>query len=139
VVTLAAWVAAKAGCNARERGVAEPKPLGAEMVRRNPKGTALELQQRLVTADFAGARGLVAPAAAPLIDEAQARCKREPQAVGCKTAAKLFTRAELLEAPTESAEVRVQTFDAAGTLVQTARIALERGTDGWWATAWTPE
>lgn len=138
LATFLSWVAAKIACNGREAPVRQPPELGLEILARQPKDAALELQQRVATGRYREAAELARGDVARELLEADARCQSEPQpceALRAK-AATVSTRAVLVGRGPLLAEARVES-ERDG---QTERYVLKLQADGnrWYVTSRAP-
>src|SRR6185436_12749174 len=79
LATFLPWVAAKVACNVREAPVRQPPELPVDVLARQPKDAALELQQRAASGEYREAAELAKGDAAKELLDADARCQREPQ------------------------------------------------------------
>lgn len=110
LATFFPWVAAKVACNGREAPVRQPPELSLDILARQPKDAALELQQRAATGRYGEAAELARGDVARELQEAEARCQTEP--APCKElrarADSTTTRAVLVGRGPLNAEARVE-------------------------------
>lgn len=79
LATFFPWLAAKVACNGREAPVRQPPELSLDILSRQPKDAALELQQRAASGRYREAAELARGDAEKELLEADARCQKEPQ------------------------------------------------------------
>ena len=79
LATFLPWVAAKVACNAREAPPHVPPELSADILSKQPKDAALELQQRAASGHYREAAELAKGDAAKELLEADARCQSDPK------------------------------------------------------------
>jgi len=135
------WIFAHAGCNYHPpRETRVPRVVTTQDLTRDPKDAAIELQQRLATANYKGAAEI---AAGPLLEEVkreQASCGSD--VAGCearkKAAANAITSAIVLEREATSAKVRVTTHRLPGG-AKTYLALAEREGGAWKVTARIPD
>ena len=76
IVTLALWGFARGACNYHPpRETRRPRPVKTEELARDPKDAALEMQQRLLHLDYAGAEELATGEALAAVQKAKAECQ----------------------------------------------------------------
>jgi hypothetical protein len=138
LATFIPWAAAKAACNLREGIVRSPVDLPTDVFAKQPKGAALELQQRAATAHYREAAELAkGPVKDALLAE-DARCQAEPapcEALRAK-GAHIFTRAVLVSRSATAAEVRAESTSGDSAERFTLRLEAEAGR--WYVTAREP-
>ena len=108
-MTIVLWAFAKGGCNYHPpRETRRPRAVKTEELARDPKGAALELQQRLIQYDFDGALELAADAAETDVKQRKTECasKVKECAENKKKNERVATTAALLERDMASAVVR---------------------------------
>jgi hypothetical protein len=80
VVTLVLWGFARGACNYHPpRETRLPRAVKTEELARDPKDAAIEMQQRLLHLDFAGAEELATGEALAAVQKAKAECMTKPQ------------------------------------------------------------
>jgi len=138
LATFLPWVAAKVACNVREAPVRQPPELPVDVLARQPKDAALELQQRAASGHYREAAELAKGDAAKELLDADARCQREPQP--CEAlrarASHVATRAVLVGRGPLLAEARAESeLDG-----KTERYLMRLEADGrrWYVTSRTP-
>ncbi len=115
--TLIMWGSARFACNAHPAQTRKPREVTTADLSRDPKGAALELQQRWNSYDFKGALELAKGSIADELQKAQGDCEKD--SAGCDAKKKavegqaLATAALLSRAP-GSAKVRVASRGGAG-------------------------
>lgn len=115
--TLLMWGSARFACNAHPAQTRKPREVTTADLSRDPKGAALELQQRWNSYDFKGALELAKGGVADELKKAQGDCEKD--SAGCEAKKKsvegqaLATAALLSRAP-GSAKVRVTSRGGAG-------------------------
>lgn len=113
VVTLVLWGFARGACNYHPpRETRRPRPVKTEELARDPKGAALEMQQRLLKLDYAGAEELATGEALAAVQKAKADCQAKLQdcAIQRKSREKhVFSTPVLLERQPTTAVVRITT------------------------------
>jgi hypothetical protein len=126
VVTIALWLFARMGCNYHPpRETRRPRAAKLEELARDPKGAALEMQQRFLQLDYTGALQLAKADAAAEIEKAKAQCASRAQqcAMDKKHHEKTVeTVAALLERQPNSATVRVTSITPGGKQVSIAKL-----------------
>jgi len=108
--TFLPWAAAKIACNVREAPVRQPPELALDVLARQPKDAALELQQRAAAGRFREAAELAKGDAAKELLEADARCQTDPKPCEALRAQadKVATRAVLVGRGATNAEARAE-------------------------------
>jgi hypothetical protein len=110
LATFFPWVAAKLACNGREPPPRSPPELTLDVLARQPKDAALELQQRVATGHYREAAELARGDAARELQEAEARCQSDPKPCEALRASSraVTTRAVLVGRGPLLAEARVE-------------------------------
>jgi hypothetical protein len=138
LATFLPWVAAKVACNVREAPARQPPELPVDVLARQPKDAALELQQRAASGHYREAAELAKGDVAKELLDADARCQTEPQPCeALRARAKhLATRAVLVGRGPLLAEARVES-EVDG---KTERYVMRLEADGtrWYVTSRTP-
>jgi hypothetical protein len=141
LVTIALWLFARTACNYHPpRETRRPRVVKTEELARDPKDAALEMQQRLLQLDYAGALELAKGDAAAEVEKAKAQCATKPQ--DCAMDKKKHEKhvesvAALLERKPTSATARVTSVTPSGKQVSIVR--LERDGTIWKVTSRTPD
>jgi hypothetical protein len=138
-MTIVLWAFAKGGCNYHPpRETRRPRAVKTEELARDPKGAALEMQQRLVQYDFDGALELTGGAAEKDVKQRKADCaaKAAACAENRKKNERVATSAMLLERDMASATVRATSTDPAK---QTNILRLERSGAMWKVVSFAPD
>jgi hypothetical protein len=140
-MTIVLWAFAKGGCNYHPpRETRRPRSVKTEELARDPKGAALELQQRLVQYDFDGALELAADAAETDVKQRKTACasKVKECAENKKKNERVATTAALLERDMASAVVRAtSTTPPSGK--QANILRLERRGSTWKVVSFAPD
>ena len=115
--TLLMWGSARFACNAHPAQTRKPRDVTTAELSREPKGAALELQQRWNSYDFKGALELAKGGIAEELAKAQSDCEKD--AAGCEAKRKAvqdqaLATAALLSRGPGSAKVRVISRGGAG-------------------------
>ena len=115
--TLLMWGSARFACNAHPAQTRKPREVSTAELSRDPKGAALELQQRWSSYDFKGALELAKGPIAEELQKAQADCEKD--SAGCESKKKALAdqalaTAALLSRGPGSAKVRVASRGGAG-------------------------
>jgi hypothetical protein len=136
--TFLPWLSAKVACNLRDAPVRQPPELPVEVLSRQPKDAALELQQRAASGHYREAAELAKGDAAKELLEADARCQAEPQP--CEAlrarAQEVATRAVLVGRGPLLAEARAES--QLGDKVERYTMRLEAEGTRWYVTSRTP-
>jgi hypothetical protein len=141
LVTIALWLFARSACNYHPpRETRRPRVVKLEELAREPKGAALEMQQRLLQYDFDGALQLASGDAAREVEKAKAACQANTS--DCATKRKLsekgvLSAAALLERSPAGSVVRVTSNTPSGKQVSIVR--LERAGSIWKVTSRVPD
>jgi hypothetical protein len=109
-VTLVSWGAARFACNAHPPHSFPPRQVSLQVLARDPKDAAIELQQRWATHEFAGALKLASGAVAGAIAKGQKACEANQTSCDAerkKLAKSVFTTGELVSMDGQTAQVRV--------------------------------
>jgi hypothetical protein len=138
LTTFGSWVAAKVACNGREPPVRQPPELSLDILARQPKDAALELQQRAASGRFREAAELARGDAARELLEADARCQSDPRPCEAlrANAEAVTTRAVLVGRGPLLAEARVESQVGE----KTERYVLKLSAEGsrWYVTSRAP-
>jgi hypothetical protein len=134
LVALGSWGAAQFACNKRPTQYKMPTPLSTEQLSGTAKDAAIELQQRDLGGDLAGALEL---ADGPLLEELKTRLGQCKAAGNCAGKVDVLTRAEVLR--TEAQGVLVRTFSLLGGQETRALLKMERRGQRWRAVERTAE
>ncbi|MEN9580666.1 MAG: hypothetical protein RJA70_3675 [Pseudomonadota bacterium] len=120
-VCFIAWGGAKMACNHHPTSYQAFKPATLQRLASTPKDAALEFQHRLFVGDFKGARELVFPEAASVVEQAESGCdaacrtKLESRRGSAATRSTLLGRsADVATAKVESqfqAEQQISTYE----------------------------
>lgn len=141
LVTIALWLFARTACNYHPpRETRRPRPVKLEELAREPKGAALEMQQRLLQYDFDGALQLVSGDAAREVEKAKAACQANTSDCATKRKAAdkgVLSAAALLERSPAGSVVRVTSNTPSGKQVSILR--LERTGSIWKVTSRVPD
>lgn len=110
LATFLPWVAAKIACNVREAPPRQPPELSAEVLSKQPKEAAIELQQLAATGQYREAAEYARGDAARELLEAEARCQTDAASCAALRAPerRVSTRAVLVARDMTQAEVRVE-------------------------------
>lgn len=135
------WGFAHGGCNYHPpRETRRPREVTTAELTRDPKGAAIELQQRVATLDYKGALEIAAGPLAPQLQAEKAAC--DATAAECerrgKRASNTITVAEVMEREPSVAKVRVTSHRMAEGS-RTFLALVERSPTGWKVTARIPE
>jgi len=138
LATFFPWVAAKVACNVREAPLREPPELPADVLARQPKDAALELQQRAASGHYREAAELAKGDAANELLAADARCQAEPQPCAAlrAQASHVATRAVLVGRGPLLAEARAES--QVGDKTERYLMRLEADGNRWYVTTRTP-
>ncbi|MBI3201470.1 MAG: hypothetical protein HYZ29_08000 [Myxococcales bacterium] len=131
--TLLMWGSARFACNAHPAQTRKPREVTTAELSRDPKGAALELQQRWNGYDFKGALELAKGGIADELQKAQGDCDKD--SAGCESKKKsvegqVLATAALLSRGPGSAKVRVVSRGGAGGN-QTVVYTLEQEGAAW--------
>jgi hypothetical protein len=138
LATFLPWVAAKIACNVREAPPRQPPALSAEVLSRQPKDAAIELQQLAATGNYREAAEYARGDAARDLLEAEARCQADAASCAALRAPgrRVSTRAVLVARDITQAEVRVES-DADGKLERYV-LRLQPDTGRWYVMSRAP-
>jgi hypothetical protein len=138
LATFLPWVAAKVACNVREAPPRDPPELSADVLSKQPKDAALELQQRAATGHYREAAELAKGDAAKELLEADARCQSDPKP--CEAlrarAGQIATRAVLVGRGPLLAEARAES--TVGDKTERYVMKLEADGGRWYVTSRQP-
>jgi hypothetical protein len=137
--TFIPWVGAKVACNRRDAPARPPLDLPVEVLSKQPKDAALELQQRAATNHFREAAELARGEASRELLAADARCQAEPKPCEERRArsAQIFTRAVVVRRGPLVAEARAESDLGDGQLERYA-MRLEQDGGRWYVLSRTP-
>jgi hypothetical protein len=108
LLTVIMWALARGGCNYHPpKETRVPRAVTTEELAHDPKNAAIELQQRWLTHDFAGALELVTGDVVQQVQQDKAACDAGCLATRKSLEAKLLTSAVVLDANMMGAMVRV--------------------------------
>jgi hypothetical protein len=138
IATFIPWVGAKVACNEREAPVRAPFDLPTDVLAKQPKSAALELQQRVATHQYRQAAELAKGALAEELLAADARCQAEPQPCEERRAqqGRIFTRAVLVSRGPGAARVRAET--RIGEQLERVAMLLEPDAGRWYVVSRAP-
>jgi hypothetical protein len=134
LVAFASWGGAQFACNKRPTQYKVPAPLSTEQLSSTAKDAAIELQQRELGGDLAGALEL---ADGPLLDELKTRLAQCKAAGNCGGKVAVLTRAEVLRI--EGQSVLVRTLSLVGGSETRVLLKMERRGQRWRAVERTAE
>ena len=136
--TFLPWLAAQVACNVREAPPRDPPDLPADVLSKQPKDAALELQQRAATGRYREAAELAKGDVAKELLEADARCQSDPKP--CEAlraeAKQVATRAVLVGRGPLLAEARAES--KLGDKTERYVMKLEADGGRWYVTSRTP-
>lgn len=141
LVTIALWLFARMACNYHPpRETRRPRAVKTEELARDPKDAALEMQQRLLQLDYAGAIELAKGDALADVQKAKAACEAKPQ--DCAMSRKKHEKsvdstAALLERKPTGATARVTSVTPEGK--QVSIVKLEREGSIWKVVSRVPD
>ena len=136
--TFLPWAAAKVACNVREAPPRDPPDLPVDVLSKQPKDAALELQQRAASGHYREAAELAKGDAAKELLDADARCQSDPkpcEALRAK-ADQVATRAVLVGRGPLLAEARAESH--VGDKIERYVMKLEVDGGRWYVTARAP-
>lgn len=116
LATLGMWGSARFACNAHPAQTRKPRGLSTAELSKDPKSSALEMQQRWSGYDFQGALELAKGSVAEEIQKAKADCERDKAGCDQKRASvdgKVLATAVVLSRDASSAKVRVTSLGGA--------------------------
>ncbi len=115
IMTIVMWAFARGGCNYHPpKETRTPRKVTTEELAHDPKNAAVELQQRWLTKDFAGALELATGTAADAVKADQAACDAACLAARPKLEQSVLTAGVVLEAGPLGATVRVTSVGVPG-------------------------
>jgi len=138
LATFLPWVAAKVACNVREAPLRQPPELPVDVLARQPKDAALELQQRAASGHYREAAELAKGDAAQELLAADARCQTDPEPCAAlrAQAKEVATRAVLVGRGPLLAEARAES--QVGGKTERYVMRLEADGNRWFVTSRTP-
>lgn len=134
LVALGSWGGAQFACNKRPTQYKVPTPLSTEQLSSTAKDAAIELQQRDLGGDLAGALEL---ADGPLLEELKTRLAQCKAAGNCGAKVDVMTRGEVLRVDGQG--VLVRALSLVGGQETRALLKLERRGQRWRAVERTAE
>jgi len=138
-MTIIMWALARGGCNYHPpKETRVPRVVSTEDLARDPKNAAIELQQRWLTRDFAGAAELASGEAAQQLQQDKAACNAACLADKKSLAEKVLTSAVILDANMTGATARVTSIGLPGG-PKTFLLRMERADSIWKATLRKPD
>jgi hypothetical protein len=139
VLTVIMWAFARGGCNYHPpKETRVPRVVTTEDLARDPKNAAIELQQRWLTRDFAGAAELATGDVAQQLQQEKAACNAACLAEKKALSEKLLTSAVILDANMMGATARVTTVGLPGG-PKSFLLRMERAESIWKATLRKPD
>lgn len=115
VMTVIMWAFARGGCNYHPpKETRVPREVTTEELARDPKNAAIELQQRWLTHDFAGAAELATGEVAQQLQTEKAACSAACLAEKKSLAEKVLTSAVIIDANMMGATARVTSVGLPG-------------------------
>ncbi|HEX7451974.1 MAG TPA: hypothetical protein VF294_06805 [Polyangiaceae bacterium] len=134
LMTIVMWALARGACNYHPpKETRVPRKVTLEELAHDPKDAAVELQQRLVTHDYAGALELATGAAAAKVQQEKAACDAACLSTRKALSLSVLTSAAILEASPIGATARVTSVGLPGG-PKTNLIHLTRAESLWKAT-----
>ena len=134
ILTVIMWSFARGGCNYHPpKETRVPRAVTTEDLARDPKNAAIELQQRWLTHNFAGAAELVSGDVAQQLAQDKAACDATCLAARKDLDAKVLTSAVILDANMMGATARVTSVGLPGG-PKSFLIRMERAESIWKAT-----
>jgi hypothetical protein len=141
LVTIVLWLFARVGCNYHPpRETRRPRVVKTEELARDPKDAALEMQQRLLQLDYAGALELAKGEAASAVEKAKSDCAARAQACAMdkkRHEKTVESTAALLERSPTVATTRVTSVTPGGK--QVSILKLEREGSIWKVVSRVPD
>ena len=138
-LTVIMWALARGGCNYHPpKETRVPRVVTTEELARDPKNAAIELQQRWLTHDFAGAAELATGEAAQQLQKDKAACDAACLAEKKSLAEKVLTSAVILDANMMGATARVSSVGLPGG-PKVFLLRMERAESIWKATLRKPD
>ncbi|MEI9953411.1 MAG: hypothetical protein WDO74_31645 [Pseudomonadota bacterium] len=139
LLTVIMWALARGGCNYHPpKETRVPREVTTEDLARDPKNAAIELQQRWLTHDFAGAAALATGDVAQQLQRDQAACNAACLAEKKSLAEKVLTSAVILDANMMGATARVTSVGLPGG-PKVFLLRMERAESIWKATLRKPD
>ncbi|MEI9941192.1 MAG: hypothetical protein WDO69_28575 [Pseudomonadota bacterium] len=139
VLTVIMWALARGGCNYHPpKETRVPRVVTTEDLARDPKNAAIELQQRWLTRDFAGAAELATGDVAQQLQQEKAACNAACLAEEKSLADKVLTSAVILDANMMAATARVTSVGLPGGS-KAFLLRMERNESIWKATLRKPD
>jgi len=139
LLTVIMWALARGACNYHPpKETRVPRVVSTEDLARDPKNAAIELQQRLLTHDFAGAAELATGDVAQQVQQAQAACNAACLAEKKALSEKVLTSGVILDANMMGATVRVTSVGLPGA-PKVFLLRMERSEAIWKATLRKPD
>lgn len=139
ILTVVMWSFARGGCNYHPpKETRVPRAVTTEELSRDPKNAAIELQQRWLTRDFAGAAELASGEVATQLQQDKAACDAACLAERKSLAGKVLTSAVILDASMMGATARVTSVGLPGG-TKVFLLRMERAESIWKATLRKPD
>jgi hypothetical protein len=139
LLTVTMWALARGGCNYHPpKETRVPRTVATEDLARDPKNAAIELQQRWLTRDFAGAAELATGEVSQQLQQDKAACNPACLAEKKSLADKLLTSAIIVDANMMGAIARVTSVGLPGG-PKVFLLRMERADSIWKATLRKPE
>jgi len=139
VMTVIMWALARGGCNYHPpKETRVPRVVTTEELAHDPKNAAIELQQRWLTRDFAGAAELATGEVAQQLQQEKAACNAACLAEKKSLAEKVLTSAVILDANMMGATARVTSVGLPGN-PKVFLLRMERADSIWKATLRKPD
>ena len=139
ILTVVMWSFARGGCNYHPpKETRVPRAVTTEELSRDPKNAAIELQQRWLTHDFAGASELASGEVATQLQQDKAACDSACLAERKLLAGKVLTSAVILDASMMGATARVTSVGLPGG-TKVFLLRMERAESIWKATLRKPD
>src|SRR6185369_3587506 len=139
VLTVTMWALARGGCNYHPpKETRVPRTVTTEDLACDPKNAAIELQQRWLTRDFAGAAELATGEVAQQLQQEKAACNAACLAEKKSLSEKVLTSAVILDANMMGATARVTSEGLPGN-PKVFLLRMERADSIWKATLRKPD
>jgi len=139
VLTVIMWALARGGCNYHPpKETRVPRVVTTEELAHDPKNAAIELQQRWLTRDFAGAAELATGEVAQQLQQEKAACNAACLAEKKSLSEKVLTSAVILDANMMGATARVTSEGLPGN-PKVFLLRMERADSIWKATLRKPD
>jgi hypothetical protein len=139
LMTVIMWALARGGCNYHPpKETRVPRVVSTEDLARDPKNAAVELQQRWLTRDFAGAAELATGEVAQQLQQDKAACNAACLAEKKSLADQVLTSAVVLDANMMGATARVTSVGLPSG-PKTFLLRMERAESIWKATMRKPD